>query len=423
MSKDTISIETAQGFSSFYKFVTMKQSFLGIMAALLVFSCAPVDQSVNQEPAYFIEVIDQQEISLDTFVQVLVAETDGAQLEESMDLIESVLQFVVGDKSVTAYVITYHTVDPLGNPVVASGTVYYPHGCKPRGVVEVGPVCYVQNTCGASERLPAVEAIQSIFGYITLMPDFLGYGVAKDLYHPFFDPHNNGRVAYDMRQASREFLRTLDFELPRETVVAGYSLGGSLALSMARYYQLYGQDVEVTKIAVGCGCYEPEIAFDVFSQTAYSEYALAPSVIYSIARYYLPDLNFEHVFTGALLEHYTEWLDRSDAHPSAFLNEHLTYDMHQYMHPDFFTEAKNETINRLYEVLRRYTHVDGWTPEGEVYLFHATDDALVPFDCGQYAYDQFKERGATVYLHKGPGGHVGYSVAMFVSLYVYLILR
>lgn len=108
-----------------------------------------------------------------------------------------------------------------------------------KGVVEVAPIAYTQKTSGASDRVPATEALQSLLGYVTIIPDFLGYGVSKDTpYCTFLNVANIGMVGYHMRQASREFLRTIGYELPDRTMLAGYSLGGSSAMAMLRYYDL-----------------------------------------------------------------------------------------------------------------------------------------------------------------------------------------
>ena len=89
----------------------------------------------------------------------------------------------------------------------------------------------------------------------------------------------------------------------------------------------------------------------------------------------------------------------------------------------FFTEEKNEEFNKVYRILKELSHVDGWTPEKAIYLYHAEDDESVPFECALYAYEEFTKRGATISFFSGTGGHVGYAAQMFISLYLYLILR
>jgi pimeloyl-ACP methyl ester carboxylesterase len=381
--------------------------------------CSKADAPVDPHQ-YFIEVIHTATARFDDF---FASFGEGVTNSEKLSFVEPLASLLLKDITVSAYVITYRTVDYYGNPIVASGTVYFPNDTHIRGVVEVAPIAFIQKTSGASGRIPSTEAMQSCFGYITIIPDFIGYGVSQDIYHPFLEPEITGRVAYDMRQASREFLRTIGYELPEKTNIAGYSLGGSMAMAMVRYYQEHGEDVKIDKIGIGCGCYEPAAAFDAFARTGKSSYCLIPTLIYSINKYHNLNLDFSKIFTGDLLANYEEWLDRSDEHNQWFIQDRIGSDLHNYMHADFFTEEKNEEFNKVYRILKELSHVDGWTPEKAIYLYHAEDDESVPFECALYAYEEFTKRGATISFFSGTGGHVGYAAQMFISLYLYLILR
>ncbi len=388
-----------------------------VILAVCVSGCrGPVEQT---EPAvYFREVIARQDAKFHDF---WASFGEGVIESEEYAFVEPLADKLLKDITVTAYTITYNTVDFYGNPIVASGVVYYPNDTRIRGVVEVAPIAFVQNTSGASERIPSTEAMHSTFGYVVIIPDFLGYGISKDTYHPFLEPEITGRTAYDMRQASREFLRTLGYELPKKTMVAGYSLGGSMAMAMVKYYEARGIPIE--RAGIGCGCYEPKEAFNAFARTGVSTYCLIPTIIYSINKYHNLNLDFSKVFTGELLENYDQWLDRSHEHGQWFLQDRLGTDIYNFMHPDFFTETKNAEFDKIYRVLEEMSHVDGWTPKAEMYLYHAEDDESVPYECALYAYNEFHKRGAAVSFFHGTGGHVEYAGQMFLSLYLYLIVK
>lgn len=382
-----------------------------------LYSCAePIDQTA--EPVYFREVIAQQDAKFHDF---WASFGEGVINSDEYAFVEPLADKILKDITVTAYTITYNTVDFYGNPIVASGVVYYPNNTRIRGVVEVAPIAFVQNTSGASERIPSTEAMHSTFGYLVIVPDFIGYGISKDTYHPFLEPEITGRTAYDMRQASREFLRTIGYELPERTMVAGYSLGGSMAMAMVKYYEERG--IHIERAGIGCGCYEPKEAFNAFARTGISTYCLIPTIIYSINKYHNLNLDFSKIFKGDLLENYNEWLDRDHDHDQGFLQSRLGTDIHNFMHEDFFTETKNAEFDKIYTVLDSLSHVNGWTPKTEIYLYHAEDDESVPYECALYAYDEFRKRGAAVSFYHGLGGHVGYAGQMFLSLYMYLIVK
>ncbi|HPB77714.1 MAG TPA: alpha/beta hydrolase [Bacteroidales bacterium] len=384
-------------------------------------ACQPYDQVETIDPKFFIEVTNQVDLTFQEMLQAFGKELEEIEMSEE---IVTLAEKLFGDHVVTAYVINYNTIDPLGNRAVASGTIYYPKNFKIKGVVEVAPIAYLQKTSGASDRIPATEALQSMMGYLTIIPDFLGYGVSKDTHYcTFLNVDNVGIVGYHMREASREFLRTLGYKLPEHTLLAGYSLGGSSAMAMLRYYELHGERVTVEKASLGCGCYDPRTAFDVYARTGYCAYTVIPTVIYAMDKYEHLNLDYTKVFTGDLLKYYPQWLDRSPEHGAGTLNENLTSDIRTYLHPDFFTEEKNAEFHKIYKVLKQYSHVDGWTPKTPVYIYHAQDDEIVPFECAEYAYAEFKKRNAPVSFYSGNGGHVGYASKMFIAMYLYLIAK
>lgn len=384
----------------------------------LLTTCSKIDQVEPVNPPYFIEVIDQRDVKFTDFWKSF---GEGVITSDEYAFVEPLADKLLKDITVTAYTITYHTVDFYGNPIIASGVVYFPNDTRIRGVIEIAPIAFVQKTSGASDRVPSTEAMQSAFGYLTIIPDFIGYGVSQDTYHPFLEPDVTGRNAYDMRQASREFLRTIGYELPRKTMIAGYSLGGSMAMAMVKYYEERGIPIECA--GIGCGCYEPAEAFDAFARTGISTYCLLPTLIYSINKYHNLNLDFSKIFIGDLLEHHKEWLDRANEHDQGFLQDRLGTDLHNFLHPDFFTPERNSEFNKIYDVLKSMSHVNGWVPKTHMYLYHAEDDESVPFECAKYAYTEFERQGADISFYSGLGGHVGYAGKMFISLYAYLLAK
>lgn len=103
-------------------------------------------------------------------------------------------------------------------------------------------------------------------------------------------------------------------------------------------------------------------------------------------------MDYTKIFTGDLLTYYEQWLDRSLEHYAAALEENLVTNVRAYLHPDFFTEEKNAEFDKIHEVLQRYSHVDGWTPKTPIYMYHAEDDNVVPYECDEYAYQEFEKK-------------------------------
>lgn len=275
----------------------------------------------------------------------------------------------------------------------------------------------------------APEIIPSLFGYITLIPDLIGKGNHSNTTHlmrPFCMVDNNGRVAYDFRKAAAAFLaQEHDYHMPPETMLFGYSYGATSVLAAAKYYQEHDPSISIEKIVVGGGAYDLEIAFTAYAQDNYSDYVLIPQIIMALDYWYDLHLDYTQLFTGKLLEDdYYKYWENGGAPPTP-ANEYLGTCISDYMHPDFFkpVEEQNPEFQKLHTILKLNSHINGWCPNAPTYLFHSLNDHHVPFACTQFAYNQFKQKGANVKLFTSEKGHEDYGIEWFANLAVYLFLK
>ncbi len=397
----------------------MKYFFSVLCAAqvLILFSCAGHQDALEiKETRYFISVLQKGTLTPQHFLSY-------DEVAPYAETIEKYAGFILKDLTAETVIINYRTTDFYGNPIVASGSIVYP--TRPNDVrmtFEFPGIAHVLKSGGPSGTFPNPMGLPAFFGYITLIPDLIGYGVTTDYVHPFLMPEITGKVAADFRLAAKEYLKTVDISLPEETVIGSYSYGANVGLALAKYYQLHDEyNVKIDKVFLGGGCYDPRAAFDGFAASGKSGYPILPFIVMSMDYYYDLHLNYQNIFYGILAEHYPDWCD--GYHSKGFLTNTLGTDMHQYLHPDFFTKEKNADLNRLYDYLALNSHVDGWTPEMPVYFYHSTEDDYVPFECAAYAYEQFKKRGAYVRLIKGTGSHSDFALRFVADVAAYLLIK
>ena len=341
--------------------------------------------------------------------------------------ITSKLEYIISSRNFRAVVITYHTTDPFGNPVLADGTKYYPLDCAIRGVVEMSGIAHMSKDGGSSEDIPVLEALPVLAGYAVILPDMIGYGKygnTKQMPHPFMIRESLGKVAWDMRLAATEYFRTIGYNVPRSTIIAGYSYGGGVGLAVARYYQEHHRyDVQVERVVVGGGANDLNATFRGFAQNPICTYPLLPSIIMSLDHYYNLDLDYHQIFQGPLADNYALWYDRT--RNASGLISLIGEDMRNYMHPDFFKplEERNSEFKKLQPILDLNSAVDGWVPYMPIYLYHSTEDLYVPLEAADYAYREFKKAGAFVQYKSGPGSHVDWGVETFAALLLHLAIK
>ncbi|MCL2727255.1 MAG: hypothetical protein FWD56_02590 [Bacteroidales bacterium] len=374
----------------------MKQAFYFLLLSAFFACCTPMDRMdpidytvLRYEAADF--------SSLSKFVPML--EDYGGM----MFFLDKKLTFSVA-------VLEYTTVDPFGNPIQASGLVYHPLNKKSKGVIDMLPIARLDITA-PSEDFFAAEGLSALVGYTLIIPDLLGFGKSDWIKPPFLLAENTGRVAFDMRRAAAQYLwDRFRYQLPAETTITGYSLGGSAALATQKYYETYHSNtVKVKEVYAGGGAYDLTAAFNAFAKTRFSDFAAIPHTIFAFDHYYDLDLDLTQIFKA------DPPLDRDSWYNGVYSTdkiEKIGTDIAGYMHEDFFKpfELQNGEFKKLHPFLVLNSVSEGWRPKAPIYLYHATTDTYVPRECAEAAITKLRKAGANISLISYPGDHftVGY---------------
>ena len=318
-----------------------------------------------------------------------------------------------------AHIITYHTTDPNGKPVVASGVVYYPKTGKPRGVIEAISFNKNKEQC-PSKELANISLMQGMAGFIVIVSDLIGCGATDDMFFPYFYHDNAAKVSADLRLAATELVRNVyGRSMPEWTLVSGYSLAASEAWALARYYDKHPElGVKVNQVWISGGAYHPIAVLDYQLQTLQTDYVFIPNAICSINHYDSLGLDLSHVFRGELSEHYTEWC--TGKMKQAELRERLGTDVSQYLNLDFF-KADNEDYQRLRASIEHFTIPNDWKPTCDVHIYHSANDTYVPIVGANELVNYLRSVGANVEYVVTEAGHMdnGLDMASDMAEFLY----
>ena len=379
------------------------------LAVLVSFaSCSESENPPFIEPQVLEEVVKTETVSLQDVIESFY-EGFNVSAEQKAEMERNLAPLRLVACNLTAHTVRYRTTAPDGSAVTASGVVYYPQRSQPRGVFEVMPINKSKRDC-ASKNPATVEAIMGCMGYVCIVPDLIGCGASEDWPICYMQHENAAVVAADLRRAAAELINnTYGRQLPKNSFVGGYSLGGSIAWALARHYALHPElGVTVDEIWCGGGAYDPSIAIDAFLTTRYSDYPLMPNIIYSMNYYDHLELDFAQVFRGDLLEHYQEWC--SGDVPMSELTELLGSDMEAYLRFDLFT-PENAGFQRLREVAKAKAVPGDWKPGARVHLLHSSEDTYVPRACSDQLYAYLQSVGADVDYTLLEGDHISGGLA------------
>ena len=367
---------------------------LYVLSLFLLTSCESDEERL--EPLSYQVLVNIQSTTEITFYEALqevmkqyqVTEEDRAPYRRQLDM------GAMRARRYDAHVITYHTTDPNGHRVVASGVVYYPKTGKPRGVIEALSYNKHKDLC-PSKVLANISLLQGMAGFIVIVADQIGCGATDDMLIPYFYHDNVAKVSADLRLAATELVRNVyGRAMPSWTLISGFSLAASEAWALARYYDKHPElGVKVNQVWMSGGAYQPIKVLDYLLQSLRADYVFIPNVIYSANHYDSLGLDLHKVFRGELSEHYEEWC--TGRMKQTELKERLGTDISQYLNLDFFAD-NNDDYQRLRASLERTTIPNDWKPTCDVHIYHAANDSYVPIICANDLVEYLRSIGAKV---------------------------
>jgi len=421
------------------KYLSLSVIFL---SSFCFWGCTPQDSIREYTPVYLVE-----ELGVWDF-------TAGFAFESVLGLVED-LNFVFPDKTkedieqffrkglqrqIRGVSISYKTIDPFGNAVIATGAFFYPKDLNPPGVVEVPPIALMRDSEAPSlyveQKKFSFESVPCMLGYITINPDFVGVRYTEDWPRPYLIAENAGIAAYHMRKAVEDYLLlTENYQLGNRSTILGYSLGGSTSMAMAWYYQDHPTGIKVDKVITGGGVYDGLEAFRAYVRTGRNDYQSIPMVIIGLDKFYNLQLDYSRIFTNGMEnpvnspdpeeggDGYAWWF--SGKRSLSSIIRRWGSDLRNYMHADFFIPELSSEFLKLRDPLEMNSIVYNYTPGPftEIHLIHSAQDNLIPVECSDLLYREYKKRGCAITYERITGDHFEAGFQFIATSMFYLLIK
>ncbi|HPL84614.1 MAG TPA: hypothetical protein PLO22_08150 [Bacteroidales bacterium] len=412
------------------------------LASCCWWGCTTQDSITSFTPHYLVEELGVWDFTAGYASEAALDLVDVMDFDFPYDALETLAKiFPDGyDRPIRGVSISYRTIDPFGNPVIATGAFFYPRDLKPGGVVEVPPIALMHDTEAPSlyveQKKFSYESVPCMLGYITINPDFLGVRYTEDWPRPYLIAGNAGMAAYHMRKAVEEYLLlTENYRLGNRSIILGYSLGASTSLAMAWYYQDNPTGVTVDKVITGGGMYDGLEALRTYARTKRNDYLSIPMVIMGLDKYYNLGLDYSRIFTNGMENQvdspdpeaggdgYVWWF--SGKRTLASIVRRWGSNLRTYMHPDFFNPELTGEFAKLREPLLENSIVYNFTPGPltEIHLIHSADDNFIPVECADLLFREYKKKGCAITYDRITGDHFHASFYFIASSMYYLILN
>ncbi|WP_321371891.1 prolyl oligopeptidase family serine peptidase [uncultured Draconibacterium sp.] len=332
-----------------------------------------------------------QEVYSKTQIDLLIAiaSSQYPELAELSDLIQS---------GVEVYKITYKTTFE-GETVNASGVVAIPD------VSGDYPVLSYQNgTNTLHSKAPSVDTSNDLFrilkmmgstGFIISLPDYLGFGEADDMFHPYLHRESTVQTVTDMLKAVREFINDEEeISLNNDLYLAGYSQGGWATMQVQQAIEAdAGFDFDLQASACSAGPYNLVTLNEYV--VGLEEYPMPYFLAYIFNSYLKLNLTtpITSVFNAPYADKIATMFDGQSSGEE--LNNELTTTIADLFTADYLSGWNTETTYAPVLDMLEENSVPTFVPTVPTMLFHGTADSYVPPIVAEEKYAEFIAGGAS----------------------------
>ena len=295
---------------------------------------------------------------------------------------------------VSTYKIVYYTTYK-GEQIKASGLICIPHMDAPAPIVSVQQGTIFSNKEAPSNYSGISEhELLASAGYVTLVPDYIGFGESASVLHPYFDQHHSALTVIDMIKAAKSFCEEKEVALNDKLFLVGYSEGGYVTLAAQKEIETNPEhELTVTAVAAGSGGYD--VASLLGLVTSGQPYYFPASFAFLLQAYNETN-GWNRPLTDFFQEPYASEIPAlfNGVNNGNTINEQLPIDPKKLFNPTFYEGLKDDgKEQQLKQALQANSFTD-WAPQSPTRLYHGKADIIIPYQNSKQTYDRFVSAGA-----------------------------
>jgi hypothetical protein len=327
--------------------------------------------------------------------------TGGVNNPTATQLINGLLK-----NDIKAYKIIYKTKNTDGTEIQASGALIIPNTTDAVAMISQQHGTIRTDAQAPSNYGPTSEAysIASIFasnGYIIACPDYIGYGVSKNIVHPYEHRESLAQASLDMIRASAEFINKEKVNWNKKLLMTGYSQGGFATMSLQKKIEeQFPNEFNLVGSSCGAGAYnKTQFMKDLMNTTTHgiSEYN---QLYIWVTQTYNRVYGLNRPMNTYFKEPYAADIQANGNNANVKVSINLAFS-------DAIKTGVNSGMDTGFLNAVKDNDVFDWAPKTETQLYHGDADQQVFYNNSTTAEKAMKAKGGKVTLISTPGGTHG----------------
>lgn len=248
---------------------------------------------------------------------------------------------------------------------------------------------------GTSDLQLALLFALSSSGYMTVVPDFIGFGSSGDIVHPYYVEQPSSDAVIDNLSAVKELADANGVEVNSRLYLAGYSQGGYVTMAAHKAFEereIPFFDLQASFPSSG-GYYIEGVRDFFFAQETYHQPFFMAYVAEAYRTYYDKEQSFlSLLFQQEFAAKIPGLFDGSQS--GSQINNQLTTTIADLVNADYLENTNSSQFDEL-NVLFEENSLTNWTPTIPLFMYHGDADITVPYQNSIDSYNQFIEGGAS----------------------------
>lgn len=361
--------------------------FKWLLVVLALYGCSSDEEPLPKpvEDEFFLSSDELLTLSTPEIQQLVVLTGFG----EFTDLVEN---------GFTIHRVTYKTTFREAD-ITASGLVVIPNDIE-------GPFPLLSahhGTIFSHEEAPSEFSLStgitgfelfSATGFISIIPDYLGYGESKEILHPYYNFKYTSSAILDMIAATKEFLDNQSVAFNDKLFLIGYSEGGYATLAAHKAIeQDPSSGLTVTASAAGAGGYDIVGVMDeILKKDTYSSPGYLAFITYAAIQTNQWTDPLTDFFRQPFASQIPDLLDGSLSQSQ--VDNALTDDLATLFNPVLLADLRNGVSTRLSDEFE-LNSVDDWSPTATIRLYHSEGDQIIPINNSIETAERLTSNGST----------------------------